>query len=251
VIVASLSAGRRKWIFLVVFLVVVVLGFLGAIVFFFPPKKEYVVLREIPVTTYYLRTETSTATLSRTVVLSSAFLSAITRASVINPITVTRYSLQTLNLPATTTNTLVTVIGNTTYTMLTRTFVYTYVFTTSVPEAYVLGIPTVITETTTRWTSFNQTTVLTTTITFTGTSTSTYTRTVWTTVTAPPGAAVISPTAPNQAKGFAELAFCSVLVAGMLVFRKRSISPHHTGESVQTDFARSHGPAGSNSQESS
>jgi len=223
VIVASLSAGRRKWIFLVVFLVVVVLGFLGAIVFFFPPKKEYVVLREIPVTTYYLRTETSTATLSRTVALSSAFLSAITRASVINPITVTRYSLQTLNLTAATTNTLVTVIGNTTYTMLTRTLVYTYVFTTSVPEAYVLGIPTVITETITRRTSFNQTTTLTTTITSTKTSASTYTRTVWTTVTAPPGAAIISPTAQNQAKGFAQTVIFSAVVVAMLVFRRRPL----------------------------
>jgi len=243
----SLSIGNRKWVLLIVFLVVVVLGFLGAVVFFFPPKKEYVVLREIPVTTYYLRTGTSTATLGRTVTSSLASFLTVTKESIVPTVTLTRYDPRTLSFTATTIDTVATVIGNTTYTLLVRTLVQTYVFTTSVPVTYAYGIPTVITEIVTRWTSFNTTTILMTTITFTGTSTSTYTRTVWTTVTAPPGAAVISPTAPNQVKGFAELVFCSVLVAGMLVFRKRPISPHHTGESVQTDFARSHGPAGSNS----
>jgi len=212
---------------LVVFLIVVVLGVLAAVTFLVPPRREYVVLREIPVTTYYLKTETTTATLRRTVVSSSAFLSTVTKASLIATITVTRYDPRTVNWTATTTDTVVTVIGNTTYTMLTRTLVHTYVFTTSVPVTYVYGIPTVITETTTRWIGFNQTTVFTTTITSMVTSASTYTRTVWTTITAPPGAAIISPTAPNQAKGFAELILCSALAAGVLVFRRRSLLLHN------------------------
>ena len=206
-----------------VFLVVVVLGFLGAIVFFFPPKKEYVVLREIPVTTYYVRTATSTATLTRTVASSSASLFTATETSFIPTVTLTRYDPRTLSWTATTTDTVATVIGNTTYTLLVRTLTHTYVFTTSVPATYVYGIPTVITETTTRWTSFNQTTAFTTTMTFTATSASTYTRTVWTTVTAPPGAVIISPNDSSHTRGFVELILCSALVAGMLVFRRRSI----------------------------
>jgi len=140
--------------------------------------------------------------------------------------TLTRYDPLTLSMTATTTNTVATVIGNTTYAFLVRTLVYTYVFTTSVPVPLVTGIPTVITETTARWKSFNTTTILTTTITFTATGTSTYTRTVWTTVTAPPGAAIIPTTILSQTRGFAELVLCSALVAGTLMIRRRSISPH-------------------------
>ena len=222
-IVVSLSANRRKWIVLVVFLVVVVVGFLGAIVFFFPPRKEYIILREIPVTTYYTRTVTSTATLTRTVASSSASLFTAIETSFIPTVTLTRYDPRTLSWVATTTDTVVTVIGNATYTLLVRTLTHTYVFTTSVPATYVYGIPTVITETTTRWTSFNQTTAFTTTMTFTATSASTYTRTVWTTVTAPPGAAFVPSNTPNQARGFAEFVLYSALAAGVLVVRRRSI----------------------------
>jgi len=225
--VVSLSTNRRKWIVLVVFLVVVVLGFLGAIVFFFPPRKEYVVLREIPVTTFYTRTVTSTATLTRTVASSLASLFTATQTSFIPIVTLTRYDPRTLSWTATTTDTVTTVIGNTTYTLLVRTLTHTYVFTTSVPLTDVIVIPTVITGTTTRWISFNQTTTFTTTMTFNATSASTYTRTVWTTVTAPPGAAVISPNDPGHTRGFVELILCSTLVAGMLVFRRRSISHSH------------------------
>jgi len=185
------------------------------------------VLREIPVTTYYTRTVTSTATLTRTAASSSALLLTATKESLIPTVTLTRYDPRTLSWTATTTDTIATVIGNTTYTLLVRTLTHTYVFTTAVPVTYVYGIPTVITETTTRWASFNQTTAFTTTMTFTATSASIYTRTVWTTVTAPPGAAIIPPNAPNQARGFVELVLCSAFVAGMLVFRKRSISHNH------------------------
>jgi len=216
----------------VAFLVVVVLGFLGAIVFFFPPRKEYVVLREIPVTTYYTRTVTSSATLTRTVASSLASMFTVTETSFIPTVTLTRYDLRTLSWTATTTDTVATVVGNTTYTLLVRTLVHTYIFTTSVPMTYIYGIPTVIAQTTTRWTSLNQTTVFTTTMTFTATSASTYTRTVWTTVTAPPGAAIISPHAPNQARDFVEFVLCSAFVAGMLVFRKRSISHNHVKRCV-------------------
>jgi len=188
--VVSLSTNRRKWIVLVVFLVVVVLGFLGAIVFFFPPRKEYVVLREIPVTTYYVRNATSTATLSRTVVTSSSFLSTVTRESVILRIITTG------------------VINGT------------------------LGLLSYTTQTMALWTSYNQTIVSTTTITSTSTSASTYTRTVWTTVTAPPGAAISSPNDPGHTRGFVELILCSVLVTGMLVFRRRSTSHNHVKRCV-------------------
>jgi len=169
---------------LVAFLVLVILGFLGAIVFFFPPGKEYVVLREVPVTTYYLRTVTTTATL-RTVATSSSFMSTVTRESVVLRIVTTG------------------VINGT------------------------LGLLSYTTETMTLWTRFNQTIVSTTTITSIATSASTYTRTIWTTVTVPPGAVVISPIAPNQAKGFAELVLCSAFVAGTLVIRRRSIFSHN------------------------
>ncbi len=218
----SLSTSRRKRILLIALLVVVVLGALGAIVFLFPQKKEYIVLREIPITTYYLRSGTYATTLSRTILSSLASSYTVTKETFIPTVTVTRYDPRTLSWTATTTDTVATVIGNTTYTMLVRTLVYTYVFTTSVPATYVLGIPTVTTETTARWTSFNTTTVLTTTITFTTTSASTYTWTVWTTLTTPPKAPIISPPALNQARALAELVLCSALVAGILVFRKRS-----------------------------
>jgi len=231
-IVVSLSTNRRKWIVLVVFLVVVVLGFLGAIVFFFPPRKEYVVLREIPVTTYYTRTVTSTATLTRTVASSSASLFTAIETSFIPTVTLTRYDPRTLSWVATTTDTVVTVIGNATYTLLVRTLTHTYVFTTSVPLTDFIVIPTVITKTTTRWTSFNQTTAFTTTMTLTATSASTYTRTVWTTVTAPPGAAITLPNASNQARGYIELVLYSTLLAGVLVFRRRSISHSHVKEPI-------------------
>jgi len=222
-IVVSLLTGRRKRILLIVLLVVVVLGVLGAIVFLFPQKKEYIVLREIPITTYYLRSGTSTATLSRTILSSLASSYTVTKETFIPIVTLTRYESLTLRGTATTTDTVATVIGNTTYTLLVRTLVYTYVFTTSVPATSVLVIPTVITETTARWTSFNTTTVLTTTITFTTTSASTYTWTVWTTLTTPPKSPIISPPALNHARDFAELVLCSALVAGILVFRKRSL----------------------------
>lgn len=219
-VVVQLSSSRKKWIILVAFLIAVVLGVLGAITYFAPPRREYVVLREIPVVTHYLRTETTTATLLRTVVSSLASPSVVTRTSFIATIAETRYDPRTVSWIATTTDTVVTVIGNTTHVMLTRTLVYSYVFTTSVPVTYFVGIPTVVTETTTRWTSFNQTVTLTTTMTSTASSASTYTRTIWTTVTAPPGAAVLSQSASNRTDGFAALAFCSTLVAGVLVLRK-------------------------------
>ena len=185
-----MSTDRRKWIVLVVFLVVVVLGFLGAIVFYFPPRKEYIVLREIPVTTYYMRNATSTATLSRTAVTSSSFLSTVTRESVILRIITTG------------------VINGT------------------------LGLLSYTTQTMTLWTSYNQTLVSTTTITSTSTSASTYTRTVWTTVTAPPGAAITLPNASNQARGYIELVLYLTLVAGVLVFRKRSVSHNDVKEPI-------------------
>jgi len=215
--VVQLSFGRRKWIVLVAFLIVVVFGFL-AFMMYFVPRREYILLREVPVTTYYLRTETRTATLTKTTILSSAALSTVTKASLIAPITLTRYDPRTVNWTATYTDTVVTVMDNTTYAMLTRTLVHTYVFTTSVPVTYVHGIPTVISETTTQWVSVNRTLTLTTTITSTISSTSVYTRTVWTTATAPPGGGITSP----QSQGLMEMALCSALLAGVIAFRRRS-----------------------------
>jgi len=186
-------------------------------------KDVVIVIREIPFTTYHTRTVTSTATLTRTVASSSAALSTITKESLIATSTLTRYDTYTSSLIVTTTETLVTVTGSVTSTVLVRTTTFTFSFTTSSPITYFHAISTVITETTTRWTSFDQTTVFTTIVTSTLASASTYTQTTTTTmVTAPPGAAIAWPNVPNQARGLVEFVLCSAFVAGMLVFRKQS-----------------------------
>jgi hypothetical protein len=148
----------------------------------------------------------------------------VTKESLIPTATVIHYDPRTVSWVATTTDTVVTVIGNTTSVVLVRTFTYTYVLTTSVPLTNVIVIPMIVTETTTKWTTYNQTTVLTTTLTSTTTTASTYTQTIWTTVTSPPRAAAAPPNVLNQLRNLIEFTLCSVFVVGMLAYRERSVA---------------------------
>jgi len=219
------APSRRKLIALIIVVCVVAFGTLGALIYLFPGQKTYVVLREIPVATYYLKTNTIATTLSRTTLTSLAFLSTVTRMSLVVTFTSTQYNQYVISWTATVTNAFVTVISNTTTTPFIQTLTNTYAITTSIPMTYVGGIPTFVTETTTRWTSFNQTSTMTTTITTTETSTSTYTRTVWTTITSlPPGLSIYAPPAKGQTESLAPLVFCSIFLAGILILRKKTVS---------------------------
>lgn len=218
------APSHRKLFLLITVVSVIVFASLAALIYLFPAKREYVVLREIPVTTYFSKTNTITTTISRTTVASSVSLSTVTRESLIAPITSTGYDPYMISWTATYTQTIATVVSNTTVTQFVRTLTNTYVVTTSIPITYVLGIRTVVTETSSRWTSFNQTTVITTTITTAESSPSTYTRTVWTTITSlPPGLSIYAPPTKGQTEGLAPLFFCSAFATGILILRRRTV----------------------------
>jgi hypothetical protein len=209
------APSRRKLIALIIVVCVVAFGTLGALIYLFPGQKTYVVLREIPVATYYLKTRTIVTTVSKTALTSLAFLSTVARVSLVTTFTSTQYSQYVIN-------------GTVTVTMSSPIFqivATTYAVTTSIPLIYTGGIATFVTETTTRWTSFSQTSTMTTTITTTETSTSTYTRTVWTTLTSlPPGLSIYAPPAKSQPESLAPLVFCSTFLAAILILRKKIVS---------------------------
>jgi hypothetical protein len=220
---------RRKLIAFIIVVCIVAFGALGALIFLSPAQKTYVVLREIPVATYYLKTNTIVTTLSKTVLTSSALLSAVTRTSFVMTLTSTQFSQLVISSTATvTSSTVVTVTGtgNTTVTSVqSLTFGFPWVTLTTATATVTYFVPTSVTETTTRWTSFNQTSTLTTTLTTTETSSSTYTRTVWTTLTSlPAGLSIYAPPAKSQTESLAPLLFCFMFLAGILILRKNTAS---------------------------
>jgi len=216
---------RKKWIALFAVVCVIALAAWGALLYLMPTRRSYIVLREVPVVTYYLKTNTVTTTFARVVASSSSTLSTVTRESLSALGTSTRHDPYVMSWTGTYTHPIVTVVGNSTITQLVRTITNTYAFTTSIPVTYVYGIPTVVTETVTRWSGYNQTVVIVTTMTSTETGTSTYTRTVWTTVTSiPPGLSMYPPPAGSQTETLAPLIFCSAFAAGILILRRRTIT---------------------------
>jgi hypothetical protein len=183
-----LSSSRRKWFALVVIVFAIALAAIGTLVFVLPSLRTYVVIREIPVSTYQVKTETTTATLRRIVTTSSPYLSATTKEYLGG-----------------------TVTGE--VRLLTVTVGGTF------------GVLLYTTQTLTLWASYNQTLNVTTTVITTATVPSTYTRTIRTTLTAPPAGIVAkTPVVANQIEGFVLLVLCSLFIAGILILRRKPVS---------------------------
>lgn len=213
---------RKKWIALIAVVCIIALAAWGTLLYLMPTKRSYIVLRETPVMTYYMKTNTVTTTFTKVVASSSSMLSTVTRESLSALGTSTRYYPYVTSWAGTYTQPIVTMVGNSTITQLVLTVTSTYAFTASIPVTYLYGIPTVVTETVTRWSGYNQTVVIVTTMTLTETGTSTFTRTVWTTVTSlPPGLSIYPPPAGSGTENLAPLIFCSTFAAGILILRRR------------------------------
>ena len=184
-----MSSSRKKWFALIIVVFAVALATIGALIFVLPSLRTYVVIREIPVSTYQVKTETTTATLRKTVTTSSSYLSTTTKEYLGGTVT-GEVKLLTVT------------VGGT------------------------FGLLFYTTQTLTLWTNYNQTLTVTTTAVTTATIPSTYTQTIRTTLTSlPAGIAAIPPATTSQTEGFTPLILCSLFIAGFLILRRRSISP--------------------------
>lgn len=183
-----MSSSRKKWFALIIVVFAIALAAIGAFIFVLPSLRTYVVIREIPVSTYQVKTETTTATLRKIVTTSSSYLSTTTKEYLGG-----------------------TVTGE--VKLLTVTVAGTF------------GLLFYTTQTLTLWTGYNQTLTVTTTAVTTATIPSTYTQTIRTTLTSlPAGISALTPAATNQTEGFAPLLFCSLFVAGILILRRKPVS---------------------------